>query len=258
MCLEKRPGHAYARQRKPEPRSAARLSSPLPQLRLATPYQLKALLPQHQDTDCVHALRNLRADALVGRTHRAQQSCWYCTAVGLAEAAASGELPPKAGRTTGQRAAAKTGLRERASPWSTRLSPSTTRERPTTPTGNSSSPTDPGRLPGPRRRGAPGRRLQRVRGERPHPVLRRLVAKLERYDAHPQRTGERARQRRPRPAQPLQEIYAGTSLERPFPPLLFVFAPARRRAAPVTREAAFHDRAHPDWRITMAPRPCRC
>ncbi|GAA4668020.1 replication-relaxation family protein [Streptomyces youssoufiensis] len=73
------------------------------------------MLPHQQGTDHVRrALRNLLAEspALVGRTHRAQQSYWYCTPAGLAEAAASGELPPRSGRTTGQRAAAKTGLRE--------------------------------------------------------------------------------------------------------------------------------------------------
>uniref|UniRef100_UPI000BE2F8F7 hypothetical protein n=1 Tax=Streptomyces sp. rh45 TaxID=3028726 RepID=UPI000BE2F8F7 len=48
--------------------------------------------------------------ALVGRTSRAQQSYWYCTTAGLAEAAASGELAPTTGRTTGKRvAASKTG-----------------------------------------------------------------------------------------------------------------------------------------------------
>nr|WP_158102534.1 replication-relaxation family protein [Streptomyces africanus] len=58
-------------------------------------------------------LRNLLAEspALVGRTHRAQQSYWFCTPAGLAEAAASGELTPRAGQTTGKRAASKTGLR---------------------------------------------------------------------------------------------------------------------------------------------------
>ncbi|MFF5721256.1 replication-relaxation family protein [Streptomyces buecherae] len=88
----------------------------LAQLRLAKPRQLKELLlPHQQGTDHVRrALRNLLAEspALVGRTHRAQQSYWYCTPAGLAEAAASGELPPRSGWTTGQRAAAKTGLRE--------------------------------------------------------------------------------------------------------------------------------------------------
>ncbi|MFJ8770257.1 hypothetical protein [Streptomyces clavifer] len=54
-----------------------------------------------------------RAPAVVGRTHRAQQSYWHCTPAGLAEAAASGELAPTTGRTTGKRiAASKTGLRE--------------------------------------------------------------------------------------------------------------------------------------------------
>ncbi|MET8081330.1 replication-relaxation family protein [Streptomyces sp. NPDC005303] len=89
----------------------------LAQVRLATPRQLKALLlPHQQDTDHVRrALRNLLAEspALVGRTNRAQQSYWYCTPAGLAEAAASGELAPGDSRATGKRiAASKTGLRE--------------------------------------------------------------------------------------------------------------------------------------------------
>nr|WP_307167179.1 hypothetical protein [Streptomyces rishiriensis] len=73
-------------------------------------------MPHQQDTDHVRcALRNLLAEspALIGRTHCAQQSYWYCTPAGLAEAAASAELPSTAGRTTGKRiAASKTGLRE--------------------------------------------------------------------------------------------------------------------------------------------------
>nr|WP_299537484.1 hypothetical protein [uncultured Streptomyces sp.] len=73
-------------------------------------------MPHQQGTDHVRrALRNLFAEspALVGRTHRAQQSYWYCTPAGLAEAAASGELAPATGRTTGRRiAAGETGLRE--------------------------------------------------------------------------------------------------------------------------------------------------
>ncbi|MFD7840789.1 replication-relaxation family protein [Streptomyces sp. NPDC059761] len=88
----------------------------LAQLCLATPRQLKALLlPHQQGTDHVRrALRNLQGEspALVGRPHRAQQSYWYCTPAGLAEAAASGELAPTVGRTAGRRAASKTGLRE--------------------------------------------------------------------------------------------------------------------------------------------------
>jgi hypothetical protein len=61
-----------------------------------------------------------------------------------------------------------------------------------------------------------------------------------------------------RPSHPLfaflhgHETYAGPHLERPFPPLLFVFTLARRGAAPATGEAALHDRARPDWRITVA------
>ncbi|MEU6943315.1 hypothetical protein ABZ943_43135, partial [Streptomyces rubiginosohelvolus] len=78
----------------------------------------------------------------------------------------------------------------------------------------------------------------------------RLLAKLERYDAyrHAPASGRGNAARTPRSH--WQETYAGPSLERPFPPLLFVFAPTQRRAAPATREAAFHDRARPNWRIT--------
>ncbi|MFF5372793.1 amidohydrolase family protein [Streptomyces sp. NPDC013187] len=50
------------------------------------------LLPHQQDTDHVRrALRNLRDEspALVGRTHRAQQSYWYCTPAGLRLSSAS-------------------------------------------------------------------------------------------------------------------------------------------------------------------------
>ncbi|MFC5155900.1 replication-relaxation family protein [Streptomyces amakusaensis] len=91
----------------------------LARLRLATPLQLKTLLLPHQkSTDNMRlALRNLLGESpsLAGRAHRAQQSYWYCTPAGLAEAAASGELAPTAGRTTGKRiAASKTGLREHA------------------------------------------------------------------------------------------------------------------------------------------------
>ncbi|WP_234323372.1 hypothetical protein [Streptomyces bikiniensis] len=92
-------------------------------MRPATPRQLKALLlPHQQGTDPVRrAPRNLLAEspALVGRTHRARQSHWYCTPAGLAEAAASGELASPVGRTTGKRVAVgETG--ETVEPQSTR------------------------------------------------------------------------------------------------------------------------------------------
>ncbi|WP_446039043.1 replication-relaxation family protein [Streptomyces sp. SID1121] len=84
----------------------------------------------------------------------------------------------------------------------------------------------------------------------------RLLAKLERYDAYrnapPSGRGNAARA----PRSHWQETYAGPSLDRPFPPVLFVFAPAPRRAAPDTREAAFHDRARRlhgvNYRMTVA------
>ncbi|MEV3973532.1 hypothetical protein AB0K68_36320 [Streptomyces sp. NPDC050698] len=98
--------------------------------------------------------------------------------------------------------------------------------------------------------------LQRVRGDRPHDVYARLVAELERYDAYrnapPAGRGNAARA----PRSHWQEAYAGPSLDRPFPPVLFVFAPAPRRTAPATREAAFHDRARHvhsvDYRLIVA------
>ena len=91
----------------------------LARLRPATPHQLhRLLLPHQQGTDYIRrALRDLRAEspALVGRAQRAQQGYWYCTPAGLAEAAASGALPPGTGsRPAARRAAAKTGLREHA------------------------------------------------------------------------------------------------------------------------------------------------
>ncbi|WP_254882444.1 replication-relaxation family protein [Streptomyces sp. NA03103] len=80
----------------------------------------------------------------------------------------------------------------------------------------------------------------------------RLLAKLERYDAYRNAPASGCGNAAHAPRSHWQGAYAGPSLERPFPPVLFVFAPAPRRAAPDTREAAFHDRARPNWRITVA------
>jgi hypothetical protein len=234
----------------------------LAQLRLATPRQLKALLlPHQQGTDHVRrALRNLldESPALVGRTHRAQHSYWYCTPAGLAEAAASGELAPTAGRTTGKRiASSKTGLREHGlalvdtavafhqaevadhADWQVEVA----------------HPTPAGNL-------VPDGVVLLADGSSAFVEIdrtmsyARLVAKLERYDAYrnapPSGRGNAARA----PRSHWQETYAGPSLERPFPPVLFVFAPAPRRAAPATREAAFQDRARRvgrvNYRLTVA------
>ncbi|MFI9311322.1 replication-relaxation family protein [Streptomyces triculaminicus] len=230
----------------------------LAQLRLATPRQLKALLlPHQQDTDYIRrALRNLLAEspALVGRTHRAQQSYWYCTPAGLAEAAASGELASTAGRTTGKRiAASKTGLREHGlalvdtviafhragaadhADWQVEVA----------------HPTPAGSL-------VPDGVVLLNNGSHAFVEIdrtmsyARLLAKLERYDAYRNAPASGRGNAARAPRSHWQETYAGPSLERPFPPLLFVFAPAQRRAAPATREAAFHDRARPNWRITVA------
>jgi hypothetical protein len=234
----------------------------LAQLRLATPRQLKELLlPHQQDTDHVRrALRNLLAEspALVGRTHRAQQSYWYCTPAGLAEAAASGELAPTAGRTTGKRiAASKTGLREHGlalvdtviafhraemadhADWQVEVA----------------HPTPAGNL-------VPDGVVLLADGSSAFVEIdrtmsyARLVAKLERYDAYRNApTSGRGNAARA-PRSHWQETYAGPYLDRPFPPLLFVFAPAPRRAAPDTREAAFHDSArrlsNVNYRMTVA------
>lgn len=230
----------------------------LAQLRLATPRQLKTLLlPHHQDTDHVRrVLRNLRDEspALVGRSNRAQQSYWYCTPAGLAEAAASGELAPTAGRTTGKRvAASKTGLREHGlalvdtvvafhqaeaayhADWQVEVA----------------HPTPAGNL-------VPDGVVLLADGSHAFVEIdrtmsyARLLAKLERYDAYRNAPASGRGNAARAPRSHWQETYAGPHLERPFPPLLFVFAPAPRRAAPATREAAFHDRARPNWRITVA------
>ncbi|MEV7906621.1 replication-relaxation family protein [Streptomyces anulatus] len=234
----------------------------LARLRLATPRQLKALLlPHQQDTDHVRrALRNLLEEtpALVGRTNRAQQSYWHCTPAGLAEAAASGELAPTTGRTTGKRiAASKTGLREHGlalvdtviafhqaqladhADWRV--------EAP--------HPTPAGNL-------LPDGVVLLNNGSSAFVEIdrtmsyARLIAKLERYDAYRGAPAAgRGNAARP-PRSHWQETYAGPSLDRSFPPVLFVFAPARRRAAPDTRETAFHERARRlssvNSRITVA------
>ncbi|MFH8886729.1 replication-relaxation family protein [Streptomyces californicus] len=230
----------------------------LAQLRLATPRQLKALLlPHQQDTDHVRrALRDLLAEspALVGRTHRAQQSYWYCTSAGLAEAAASGELAPTPGRTTGKRiAASKTGLREHGlalvdtviafhqaemadhADWRVEVA----------------HPTPAGNL-------VPDAVALLADGSSAFVEIdrtmsyARLLAKLERYESYRSAPASGRGNAARVPRSHWQEAYAGPSLERSFPPLLFVFAPAPRRAAPDTREAAFHHRARPNWRITVA------
>ncbi|MFI8405179.1 replication-relaxation family protein [Streptomyces sp. NPDC085463] len=219
-------------------------------MRLATPRQLKALLlPHQQGTDHVRrALRNLleESPALVGRSHRAQQSYWYCTPAGLAEAAASGELAPTTGRTTGKRiAASKTGLREHGlalvdtviafhqaemadhADWRVEVT----------------HPTPAGTL-------VPDAVVLQANGKSAFVEIdrtmsyARLINKLERYDAYRSAPAAgRGNAARP-PRSHWQETYAGPDLDRPFPLVLFVFAPAPRRAAPATREAAFHERVH--------------
>ncbi|MFF0088088.1 replication-relaxation family protein [Streptomyces canus] len=237
----------------------------LAQLRLATPRQLKALLlPHQQDTDHVRrALRNLLAEspALVGRTNRAQQSYWYCTPAGLAEAAASGELAPRDSRTTGKRiAASKTGLREHG----LALVDTVVAFHQAEMADHAdcqvevAHPTPAGNL-------VPDGVVLLDKGSSAFVEIDRtmsyprLVAKLERYDAYRNApaSGRGNAARPPRPH--WQETYAGPSLDRPFRPVLFVFAPAPRRAAPATREAAFNERARRvssvNYRLTVATDP---
>ncbi|MFF8973672.1 replication-relaxation family protein [Streptomyces sp. NPDC014995] len=262
MYLEKRSRPRKAAAAKADADLRGKVLLALAQLRLATPRQLKAmLLPRQQGTDHVRrALRNLLAEspALVGRTNRAQQSYWYCTPAGRAEAAASGELAPTAGRTTGKRiAASKTGLREHGlalvdtviafhqagmadhADWQVEVA----------------HPPPAGSL-------VPDGVVLLADGSSAFVEIdrtmsyARLVAKLERYDAYrnapPSGRGNAARA----PRSHWQETYAGPSMDRPFPPVLFVFAPAPRRAAPATREAAFHERARfvgsVNYRLTVA------
>ncbi|MFF7199273.1 replication-relaxation family protein [Streptomyces sp. NPDC008079] len=225
----------------------------LARLRLAEPEQLRALLLDHQEgTDYVRrALRNLAAEKppLVGRVQRAQQSYWFCTTAGLAEAAASGLLPAfngsAGGRTTGRKAAAKTGLREHglalvdtalafhrsgaadAGDWQL----------------EAAHPTPAGPL-------IPDAVVLLATGafafvelDRGTMSYARVLAKLDRYAAYrtapPSGRGNAARA----PRSHWQEHYAGPYLEQDFPRLLVVFAPASRRAAPPTREAEFLARA---------------
>ncbi|MEU3838097.1 replication-relaxation family protein [Streptomyces microflavus] len=218
-------------------------------------------MPHQQDTDHLRrALRNLleESPALVGRTNRAQQSYWHCTPAGLAEAAASGELAPITSRTTGKRiVASKTGFREHGlalvdtviafhraqladhADWRVEVP----------------HPTPAGNL-------LPDGVVLLNNGFSAFVEIdrtmsyARLIAKLERYDAYlgapVAGRGNAARA----PRSHWQETYAGPHLDRPFPPVLFVFAPARRRAAPDMREAAFHERAgrvgSVGYRLTVA------
>jgi hypothetical protein len=225
----------------------------LARLRLATPEQLRALLLPHQEgTDYVRrALRNLLLERppLVGRVQRAQQSYWFCTTAGLAEAAASGLLPvfngSAGGRTTGRKAAAKTGLRKHglalvdtvlafhtdgaadAGDWQIEAA--------------HPSPAGP-LIPDAVVLLATGT-FAFVELDRGTMSYARLLAKVDRYAAYrtapPSGRGNAARA----PRNHWQEHYAGHDLDRPFPPLLVVFAPAPRRAAPETREAEFLARA---------------
>jgi hypothetical protein len=225
----------------------------LARFRLATPAQLRALLLPHQEgTDYVRrALRDLMAERppLVGRVQRAQQSYWFCTTAGLAEAAASGLLPAfngagsAGGRATGRKAAARTGLREHglalvdaavafqragaadAGDW--QLEPA--------------HPTPAGPLiPDAVVLLATGR-FAFVEVDRGTMSYARLLAKLDRYAAYRSAPSSGRTARASRPHWELH--YAADEYQPPFPPLLVVFAPAPRRAAPQTREAEFLARA---------------
>lgn len=186
---------------------------------------------------------------MVGRVQRAQQSYWFCTTAGLAEAAASGLLPmfngSAGGRTTGRKAAAKTGLHEHglalvdtvlafhtagaadAGDW--QIEPA--------------HPTPAGPLIPDAVVLLTTGRFAFVEVDRGTMSYARLLAKVDRYAAYrtapPTGRGNAARA----PRNHWQEHYAGHDMDRPFPPLLVVFAPAPRRAALETREAEFLARA---------------
>ncbi|MEV4506028.1 replication-relaxation family protein [Streptomyces klenkii] len=157
-------------------------------------------------------------------------------------------MPPAAGRATGRRAAAKTGLREHAlalvdtaiafhrsgvadaGDWQLEVA----------------HPTPGGALISDAVVLLADGRTAFVELDRTMSYAR-LIAKLERYDAYrtapPTGRGNAGRA----PRQHWEEHYDGHHNDyfegRHFPPLLIVFAPAPRRAAPGTREAAFHERA---------------
>ncbi|MFE1876956.1 replication-relaxation family protein [Streptomyces sp. NPDC059496] len=187
---------------------------------------------------------------MAGRPHRAQQSYWYCTPAGLAEAAASGELAPTVGRTTGRRTASKTGLREHG------LAPVDT-----VVAFHQAEVADhaDGQVevahPAPAGNVVPDGVVLMASGasafleiDRTMPYAR-LVAELEHYDAYRNAPAAGRGNAARAPRSHWQETYAGPSLERPFPPVLFVFAPAPRRAAPARREAAFRERARREGRV---------
>lgn len=221
----------------------------LARLRCATPDQLRRLLLPHQaGTDYVRrALRNLAAEspALVGRVQRAQQSIWFCTRSGLAEATASGLLPPTTRRTTGRKAAAKTGLREHA----LALVDAVLALHLTGDADHSDWQIEAAHL-------TVGTLVADavvlltsgwhafVELDRATTSYARLLARLDRYDVYrtapPTGRGSAARA----PRNHGQDHYrAPDSVYNRFPPVLLVFAPAPRRADPATREAEFLTRA---------------
>ncbi|WP_234352040.1 MULTISPECIES: replication-relaxation family protein [unclassified Streptomyces] len=243
----------------------------LARLRPATPRQLKALLlPHQQGTDHVRrAPRNLleQSPALVGRSHRAQQSYWYCTPAGLAEAAASAQLAPTAGRITGRRVAHKTGLREHGlvlvdtviafhraeaadhADWRVEVAHSTPAGA-LVPDGVVLLPDgvvllDDGT--------SAFVEIDRTTS------YARLIGKPERYDAYRETPAAGRGNAARAPHSHRQETYPGPSLERAFPPVLFVFAPTPSRAAPATRETAFHERTRRvgsvNYRLAVATTP---
>jgi hypothetical protein len=262
MYLEKRPGRGKPSPRRPERRSVARSCSlslscvwphPASSRRCCCP---TSRTPTTSVSRCATCSPNPRPWS-AGPTG-AQQSYWYCTQAGLAEAAASGELTPTAGRTTGKRvAASKTGLREHGlalvdtviafhqahaadhADWQVEVA----------------HPTPAGNL-------VPDGVVLLNNGSSAFVEIdrtmsyARLVAKLERYDAYRNAPASGRGNAARAPRSHWQETYAGPSLDRPFPPVLFVFAPAPRRAAPSTREAAFHVRARRvqgvNYRFTVA------
>ncbi|MFD9339769.1 replication-relaxation family protein [Streptomyces sp. NPDC060028] len=154
---------------------------------------------------------------LVGRPHRAQHSYWCCTPAGLAEAAASGELAPRSGRSTGKRAASKTGLREHGLALDDTVIAFHQAEAADFADwqGEVAHPTPAGNL-------VPEAVVLLNNGPSEFVEIdrtmsyARLVAKLERYDAYRNAPASGRGNAARAPRSPWQETYAGPSLERSF------------------------------------------
>ncbi|WP_424217792.1 replication-relaxation family protein (plasmid) [Streptomyces sp. BI20] len=219
----------------------------LGRLRIATPDQLRILLtPDAASTSYVRkALGDLAAERLVERFTAGRQSYWACTPTGLAEVRASGEAERREGRTTGQRAAGRTGLRGHAlAVTDTAIALHTAGHADHTDWRvEVAHPTPAGRL-------VADALVLLADGDHAFVEVERtttnpaVLAKLDHYSAYLRApaTGRGSAAYTPRP--PWQETYApalhGRGQGPGFPLLLFVFAPGQGRPVPETREHALH------------------